>query len=194
MPSISEAINKIDAFRDLAEGWRFGESGRPSDEAIEQAKYWVLFAANLNIDRANAFVGPDREIQVSFYSGNRAIEITFESDNTISFAEDLATYQMVFLENLDERFLPAKIWEFRYQYPSFAGSSIRETMITRRGVSTVPLSDLVAMKRPSPYLTQVVRLPKAKASAVTSADSTVTSQQNPDSFVSFPDESCLIPA
>ncbi len=106
MPTIAEAIRKVNEFADLPEGWHFGE-GVPSRETLSaRARNLLIAAHSLGIDRANAFPGVGGQVQVTFYRGPRMLELTLETDGSVTIAEDARGEQVVFKEaaSIEEAF------------------------------------------------------------------------------------------
>lgn len=100
MPTISETIKKIEDFGNLPEGWRFGRGGAISQEKISEAISIMECAEAQDIVRANAFAGEDGELLLSFYIDDCAIDLTLESDGSLTYAEDKGNEQIKFVENL----------------------------------------------------------------------------------------------
>ncbi len=71
--------DKILSFEHLDEGWQFGE-GVPAPAAMVQSSLKVLNAGRTLGLRADAFPGPEAEIAVVFYQGERCLEILVRLD------------------------------------------------------------------------------------------------------------------
>ena len=100
MPTIQETIQKVREFVALSEGWHFGEGVPPSEARIDQAAAFLEYASLSSIERANAFPGIQGQVEVTFYSADRMLEITIEPDSSITIAEDRNREQISFEENL----------------------------------------------------------------------------------------------
>ena len=112
MPTIQETIQKVRAFAELREGWHFGEGMAPSEERIEQAEAFLEYANLTNLERANAFPGVRGQVEVTFYNADRMLEITIESDDSITIAEDRDREQISFEENLSKSDAYQRLEEF----------------------------------------------------------------------------------
>ena len=186
MPNISDTITKLKSFASLPQGWRFGEGGPISSDAITLGVNWVKYAESVGITRANAFAGPDLEIAVTFYRDDRSIEITLESDRSITFAEDCGDEQLTFVENLGLEQVINKIWAFQFPHQIFVEYSIRETTIPRAAGSLVSRSRTLPTAAGSPSLTSNVPIPKVEKSANTSQSITETKPWRQASSGGFP--------
>jgi hypothetical protein len=112
MPTMRETIQKVSGFADLPQGWHFGEGVPPSQGRIGQAIGFLEYASFIDIERANAFPGVRGQVEVTFYSGNRMLEITIESDDSITIAEDHDREQVSFEENLSKSDAYRRLEEF----------------------------------------------------------------------------------
>lgn len=99
MPTIRETIRKAREFSELPEGWHFGDGVPPSRQRVDQAIAFLEFADLAGIERANAFPGIRGQIEITFYTADRMVEITIESDDSITMAEDRGREQIYFEEN-----------------------------------------------------------------------------------------------
>jgi hypothetical protein len=112
MPTITETIQKVNEFAQLREGWHFGEGLPPSPERIDQAVNFLEYASFSDIDRVNAFPGIRGQLEITFYSEDRMLEITIESDDSITIAEDCDHEQVSFEENLSKSDAYQRLEEF----------------------------------------------------------------------------------
>lgn len=102
MPTIGQTIQKVNEFSALREGWHFGEGVPPSPERINQAVSFLEYASFNDIERANAFPGIGGQVEITFYIRDCMLEITIESDDSITIAEDREHEQISFEENLSK--------------------------------------------------------------------------------------------
>jgi len=120
MPTIKETIQKASEFIDLPEGWHFGEGVAPSQEAVDQALAFLEYANLSGIERANAFPGISGQVEVTFYIGDRMLEITIEADGLITIAEDVAREQISFEEHLSTSDAYQRLEEFSQSIWAFS--------------------------------------------------------------------------
>jgi len=112
MPDIVTTIEKARSFSELERGWHFGEGVPPSQECIEQAVRFLGYAEQSGITRANAFPGISGQVEVTFYNADNMLEITIETDGSITIAEDSGREQVYFAENRSRFDAYQKIEEF----------------------------------------------------------------------------------
>lgn len=173
MPNLTETINKLVKFSELEEGWRFGEGGAPEPRLIQLADKFIRYGSSLGIERFNVFTGSDKEVLVSFYVDEQALEFVFYPDGAITMAEDKNGVQVDFQEEITEREIYTHIWQLRFTTQTLFAPSIRETSIPRQERLTVQLSGLRAMAAASQSSSQNVQSPLLEVSANTSDDSTL---------------------
>jgi hypothetical protein len=129
MPTTRETIQKVSEFAELAEGWHFGEGIAPSQERIGQAIAFLEYANFSGLERANAFPGVRGQVEVTFYNGDRMLEITIESDDSITIAEDRQSQQLSFEENLSTSDAYQRLEEFSQNIWVSSGHFIVNTTI-----------------------------------------------------------------
>jgi hypothetical protein len=129
MPTTQETIQKVSEFADLAEGWHFGEGVAPSQGRIGQAIGFLEYASFCGLERANAFPGVRGQVEVTFYNGDRMLEITIETDNSITIAEDRENEQLSFEENLSTSDAYQRLEEFSQNIWVSSGHFIVNTTI-----------------------------------------------------------------
>ncbi len=183
MGSVLETIKKLHSFRNLDSGWRFGMGGPPDEELIHRAEYYINIATRFNIDNSNVFTGNNREVVLGFYNDGHDIEITFEADGSITFAEDQGGQQIDFVEHISEVDLFKRIWQFRF--PNTYVQSIRETSTRRMVASTAQHLALRAMAAESQSSSTTVHSAPVEPSVNTSTSSTVIKPNTPASIGSF---------
>ena len=139
MPTISETIQKVNEFAELPNGWHFGEGVPPSEDAREQAIKFLKAAQWLGIKRTNAFPGIRGQVQVTFYHGERMLELTLETDNSLTIAEDEGDTQITFKENASISDAYAALREFGQYIWASLESFIESTTIQNVKTSLVRL-------------------------------------------------------
>ncbi len=81
---IDNATIKIASFRELLPGWNFGEGVAPTERVIELATKLNAEAAVHGFDKSDAFPGINGEILLLFVIGEESVELTIESDESIT--------------------------------------------------------------------------------------------------------------
>lgn len=112
MPTIHKTIQKVREFVLLPPGWHFGDGVPTPHERVEQAIRFLLFASQRGLDRANAFPGVTGQVEVTFYDGDRMLEVTIESDGANTIAEDRGSEQIYFEENRTKNDVYRRLEEF----------------------------------------------------------------------------------
>jgi len=100
MPTINETIEKVRQFASLPEGWCFGEAGPISNESVSYAFAFLAAGRAFGLERANAFPGASGQVQITFYVNLRMLELTIETDQSITLAEDYENEQIDFIEDV----------------------------------------------------------------------------------------------
>lgn len=167
MPTIAETIKKVSDFAALSEGWHFGEGGPPSEEMRRRAVF-LLRAAHVffGIDRTNAFPGVRGQIQVTFYHAERMLELTLETDGTVTIAEDEGDREIVFEEGASDAEAFASLREFSQRIWATSESSTESITIQNVTISPVWRSTFPATNRylsftrvvPSPRVVEFVNI------------------------------------
>jgi hypothetical protein len=112
MPTLQNTIQKVKGFVELPDGWHFGDGVPAPRDRIEQAVRFLEFANQLGLGRANAFPGITGQVEITFYYADRMLEVTIESDDSITIAEDQGREQVSFEENRSKRSVYEKLQEF----------------------------------------------------------------------------------
>lgn len=112
MPTVNDTVNELAGFVQLPEGWWFGEGAPPSWQSVNKAIAFLETAKGLGIERVNSFPGPSGQVQVTFYIGVRMLELTIDTDDSITLAEDWDNNQVEFIEGLSVSQAYAKLREF----------------------------------------------------------------------------------
>lgn len=152
MATLHDALKSLAELRNLPEGWRFGEGGPPTEKAYYLARKYLVWASRYGVEVAEVFPTADRGIMIGFYdlTDDHDIEITFEPDGTITFAEDRLGEQVDYIETIQESQLLRKICEFQAGTENLFVSSIRETITQRKSASSQLLSKYHQMVQESP--------------------------------------------
>ncbi len=74
--------NKIRSFRELSDGWHFGEGGPPSEDIIKQALEVCQIGKRYSL-KCEVFPTVDKGVTVAFYDGDQCIEVTVTGENKL---------------------------------------------------------------------------------------------------------------
>jgi len=132
MPTIYETVRKVREFEALPSGWHFGEGVDPPHQRIEQAVKLLQYASQAGVERANAFPGVAGQVEITFYNGDRMLELTLESDDSITIAEDHGREQVFFEENCSRIDAKTRLEDFGQTI--WASSDLFTANITTRNV------------------------------------------------------------
>ncbi len=171
MPTLSETFTKVTEFAELPHGWHHGEGVPATREAIQQAHKFLNVAEFAGLSRANAFPGGSGQIAVTFYNEDHVLELTIETDGTITIAEDYDNEQIDFVEGASVGDAYRRLQDFAQSIwttsESFtANISIRNVAGLQASHSTWQPDNLFLL------LDANVRSPRADRSAPTSRDTT----------------------
>jgi hypothetical protein len=158
MPTIPETIRKVREFSTLSAGWHFGEGMPIPLERVNQAASFLEFGDRQGIKRTNAFPGVHGQVEVTFYIENRMLEVTIESDDSITVAEDHASEQVSFEENLRKRAAYLRLEEFSQNLWASSDLYIVSTTTRSEAVLLLPPSTSEAENR-FPLLIVIAREP-----------------------------------
>lgn len=100
MPSYAYTLRKIRNFESLPEGWHYGEGVPASQEYINTAEAILDTARRLGFSLFDAFPGVDGQIQLTIYDQEKYIEITLESDETITLIYEIDRCEILCRESL----------------------------------------------------------------------------------------------
>ncbi|MCI0486290.1 MAG: hypothetical protein L0229_06785 [Blastocatellia bacterium] len=149
---IAATTKKIQGFKNLPQGWHYGEGVPPSDDTINKAVSLNIEAANSEFTKTNAFPGIDGEIQFTIYQGEAYLEFTIETNGSITFLYEENNEEKEYQENLSFNEAVEKIRDFKEKvWPSselFTNSITTQT----RGASRASLSNLPATIAVSQFL------------------------------------------
>lgn len=82
----SSTAAKIENFENMEDGWYFGMGHPPSRKVVEAALSYLRTVLSYGFSETDAFPGADGEIMVTAYFGDHCIEITVDSDMTLTVA------------------------------------------------------------------------------------------------------------
>ena len=129
------------------------------------------FADLSGITRANAFPGIRGQLEITFYDVDRMLEITIESDRSVTVAEDRGREQVYFAEDLSKSNVYQRIREFSQDIcPSldlYIGSTMTQSARIERDLVLQALRSTSAVKSPSRLLIANVQELKAALIAPT---------------------------
>lgn len=77
---------KINSFRSLKPGWRFGEGEPPSEELIERLSDFNCFVMNCGFHDTNVFAGASGEIMLTIKEAPYYAEFTFSEPDVIDYS------------------------------------------------------------------------------------------------------------
>jgi hypothetical protein len=160
MPTTRETVRKVKEFSALVEGWHFGEGMPIPLERVTQAERFLEYGDLIGIKRTNVFPGIHGQVEATFYIQNRTLEITIESDDSITIAEECDSEQVSFAENLIKRDAYSRLEEFGQNL--WASSDLYIASITTRSEAVLqpPPSTSKAENR-FPLLIVIAQQPKA---------------------------------
>lgn len=84
IPPKTEIELKFDKISKLKDGWRYGEGKAPTLENIELVRSLNTLLEEHGWYKKDAFPGVEGDLTLELYVNNYTLEITFESDDTIS--------------------------------------------------------------------------------------------------------------
>lgn len=115
--SAPRTLTKLDRFKDLEAGWKFGRGGPISEPVIARAKaiYSALMA--LGLHRTDAFAGADGEVLVTAYYLKNYVSIEIDPSGMYSLVhehdkKECCDFETLNLEQLKEhlRAVAREIW------------------------------------------------------------------------------------
>ena len=98
MPNIAETIKKVRSFSELENGWHFGEGVAPSTRVQDKAIAVLHGVQMIGLSRSNAFPGVNGEIEITFYHRDSFLELTFETDGSLTIPGDEDRWPALFKE------------------------------------------------------------------------------------------------
>ncbi len=171
MPLTNSTTNKIEEFRNLVEGWHFGEGFAPNDDTIKVAIFLNGVILNEGFTETDAFPGINGEIQITGYNDSLYVELTAEPNRLIIFVLEYEDETVVYEESLSLNQAIARIKFWGTEWTS-SGLFTRTSLTTVRDVSPVLLFSPVGRMAASPSLKQGVYEEQAQVYAAISSDIT----------------------
>ena len=167
MPTIQQTIKKVNGFAHLPDGWRFGEGSAIAEDKILQAERLLNYAEQKGISRTNGFAQTDGGLLVSFYIDNHTLDLTLESDGSLTIAEDFEDEQIDYVENLEFRDAYDRICQFSENLENVFESFTQTTTTANVEDLKVQLSPRRQRTTASPYSIRTVRQKVEEQSAST---------------------------
>ena len=124
---IRQTAEKISGFKQLQNGWHYGEGAPPTDETVNVALALNQEAAAVGFTKTNAFPGIEGEIQVTIYHGPAYLEFTIEPNGRIALVREHDQQEIESEENLSLSSALAKIRSLKGLLWVLSESSIRST-------------------------------------------------------------------
>lgn len=115
MPNYNETKKLVDSFKELQEGWHYGEGVRISSELISNAHLLLCESDKLGFNRFNAFPGSDGAIQITIYDGPNYYAFTFEPDGSVSVLHEQSRKEVFTQENLSLEEALLNLEEFAFE-------------------------------------------------------------------------------
>jgi hypothetical protein len=78
---------KIHGFARMPPGWRYGRGGAAQSSVIDAALRLNSVARRATLE-TNAFLGPDREVQITVYHGAHYLEFTIADDGLVDYVRE----------------------------------------------------------------------------------------------------------
>lgn len=85
IPPKTEIELKFDKISKLKDGWRYGEGKVPTSKNIELARSFNTLLEEHGLYKKDVFSGVEGDLTLELYVNDYTLEITFESDDTISY-------------------------------------------------------------------------------------------------------------
>ncbi len=97
---ITATSRKIRAFKNLPNGWHFGEGCPPSDTTISQAQELNKSLGLVGFQKTNAFPGIDGAVRVTAYHNKTYLEFTIEANGEVTFLHEEGGEEIEYRENV----------------------------------------------------------------------------------------------
>lgn len=92
--------NKIRSFRELPDGWHYGEGVPATEVASDGAISLSREAARLAFFETDAFPGIHGEVMFTVYAGTHYLEFTFELNGSVAFLHERDGEELDYQEDL----------------------------------------------------------------------------------------------
>lgn len=110
-PHVTE--RKILGFRELGDGWHYGEGVLPKNSVLDDAISLNQEAVRLAFFETDVFPGINGEVMLTVYYCNHYLEFTIEPDGSVTFYREKDNEEVCYQEGLSFQEAKAKIGEFR---------------------------------------------------------------------------------
>ncbi len=97
----SQTIKKIHSFRELSEGWSYGEGIKLNENIIKKAVKLAEAAHRSGLSETDAFPGLNGEIMMTVYHKSDYWEFTIEPDERVTFVYERDDALLAYEEGLD---------------------------------------------------------------------------------------------
>ena len=84
-----DIIKKLKSFKELKNGWYYGEGIKFSGRRINNVEKIINLLLENKFTELDIFPGIDGEIRITIYADQHYYELTFESNNTITFIYEI---------------------------------------------------------------------------------------------------------
>lgn len=147
-------VEKIRDFKNLEEGWHYGEGQPFKDSILDNAISIIQEAFNAAFYITDAFPGLSGEVMCTIYHGEHYLEFTIEPDSYITFSREKGDKEICYQEGLSLKDAKKTIREFRKEIWNTYESSTQNTITTHGSVdSSVWLLRIREPHREYPSLT-----------------------------------------
>ncbi len=85
MITFDHAVARLEEISRLESGWHFGEGIAPYQVSLKLAHQLLRFAPKTGLKEMEVFPSVDGSVEVHLYNGNSSIELTCETNGSISF-------------------------------------------------------------------------------------------------------------
>ena len=120
---------KIRSFRELPQGWRYGEGVPFTQDALDRAVSLHRVALQLGFTDTDAFPGANGEIMLAIYAAQHCLEFTLEIDTSITYVHEQNDREVCYQEELTPQQAIARIEELKNELWMQSGSSTKATTI-----------------------------------------------------------------
>lgn len=109
---MKDTVKKIRSFKQLTQGWSYGEGKPFKDSILNDAISVIREAFNLGFNITDAFPGLDGEVMCTIYHEDHYLEFTLEPDGNVTFVREKSDDEICYLEGLSLQDAKEKIREF----------------------------------------------------------------------------------
>ena len=167
--------DKIRSFRQLPEGWHYGEGGPPAQRTVTRALAILKAAHSYGFLWADAFPGIEGEIRVTAYEGPHYLEFTVAADRRITFVRELDNVEVACEENLSLGQAKSMLHQMADQIWSLSDLLAQGTSINRDSVSRAGRSRTQARTGVAEYLSSTRSVSPGQVSLHVNTSGAITS-------------------